>query len=237
MHANTWLTGNRSPPGFVGPAPARTPSGNSLICTKKPATPWLRLSWHAISKPPVKIPKPPNGTSLLRNAFAARIGRPRRKKRRPDSAAKLPLAIRPMPQAILCWRHFPRAIPRPHPRRLLLPRNLWLLRSNRKRKLRPTPRRPPKNPPILPTKNAGAVAAEAAAIAARAKLPRARQQPPRPAPRNRQLQRRACLPEYSTNRPSPNLRELPRSARSPHSPPSRLANLAGQACAAVPAIP
>ena len=28
MHANTWLTGNRSPPGFVGPAPARTPSGS-----------------------------------------------------------------------------------------------------------------------------------------------------------------------------------------------------------------
>jgi len=238
MHANTWLTGNRSPPGFVGPAPARTPSGNFLICTKKPVTPWLRLSWHVISKPPVKIPKPPNGTSLLQNAFAARIGKPRRKKRRPDSAGKLPLSIQLIRQAIFARHHFPLPIPSLYQRRLLPPPNpnLWPLPRHPKQKPTRPPLCPPENPPIPLTKNTVAVAAEAVAIAERAKLPRARQRSLPPAPPNRQPQRRACLPEYSTNRP-PDLRGPPRVARSPHSRSNRLANLAGQACAAVPAIP
>ena len=236
MHANTWLTGNRSPPGFVGPAPARTPSGNFLICTKRLVMPWWRLSWHAISKPPVKIPKPPNGTSPLRNASAARIGKLRRKKRRRDSARRLPLSIQLLRQVILSRCHFPLPIPSPYPLRLRPPPNLWPLPLHPKPKPTRPPRRPPENPPIPLTKNAVAVAAEAAAIAERA-TPPARHQSLPPVPPNRQLQRRACLQEYSTNRPRPGLRGLPRVARSPHSPANRLANLAGQACAAVPAIP
>src|SRR5271169_6006339 len=137
MHANTWLTGNRSPPGFAGPAPARTPSDNFLIYTKKLATPWLRLNWHGISKPLGKIPKPLNGISPPLTVFAERIGKRRRKKRQSDLARKLRPLIPRIRPAILCWHRHRLLLRSRYPRTKRIPPRLKLRMLLLNRKPRP----------------------------------------------------------------------------------------------------
>ena len=199
MPFKIWLTGNKSPPAFAGPEPGRIPSGSFPIFTKKPAMPWLPLSWPVILNPRDRLLKPRNGISLRRLASAVPIGKPRLRTPLSASVRKFPLAMKPeFPRKLLQFRSRSR-IPCQLFNRKFLPASLPRLNRNF----------PVRRPPLLtlaprPPRKTRSVAGVAVAVAATTASPTfkealllgARLLPPPILPPPRGVQQRRKLPSH-----------------------------------------